>query len=218
MPPEASQTLDRGLRLLDLLAESDDPVTVTALASRLGVARPVVYRLLTTLEQHGFASTDPAGRFRLGFGLLHLADRVLPLIRAAAEPHLRALAEEVGATAHLTLADGDEGVAVVVVEPSATAYHVAYRVGTRHPLDRGAAGRAILGGRAARPRRWYVTTGELQAGATGLAVPIAARNSGRASGRLPDASVGVVSFGGLDARRVGPAVVRAAEALARTLS
>jgi hypothetical protein len=35
------------------------------------------------------------------------------------------------------------GDAYLVVEPSWTSYHVAYRVGARHPVGRGAAGRAI---------------------------------------------------------------------------
>ena len=119
-----------------------------------------------------------------------------PALRAAAEPHLRALAEDVRATAHLTVADGDDGVAVAVVEPSSTAFHVAYRTGSRHP-DRGAAGKAILGGRRppAQRRRWYVTTGELQEGAVGLAAPLG-------HGQI-EASVGVVTLGRIDERRIG---------------
>jgi DNA-binding IclR family transcriptional regulator len=202
---ESSQTLDRGLRLLELLADADEPLSVTALAAGLGTARPVVYRLLATLEGHGLARVDAGGRYRLGLGVLGLTKRSLPLLRAAAEPRLRALAAQVAATAHLTLADGTEGVAVLVVEPASTTFHVAYRAGTRHPLNLGAAGKAILGGRTSRPRRWYVTRGELQEGATGLAVPLG----------HPDleASVGVVSFGGLDTATAGPAVVRTAAAL-----
>jgi DNA-binding IclR family transcriptional regulator len=210
MTQEASQTLDRGLRLLELLAESQEPVSVTGLAGRLGVARPVVYRLLATFERHALAAADSTGRYRLGLGLLHLAERALPAVRATVEPELRRLAEEVRATAHLTLADSEEGVAVAVVEPSSTTYHVAYRAGSRHPLERGAAGRAIIGGRAARSDGWYVTTGELQAGATGLAVPIGPD--------VADASVGVVTLGGLDEQTVGPAVVRAARAIRAVLA
>ena len=37
-------------------------------------------------------------------------------------------------------------VGIAVVEPSWTDYHVAYRVGSRHPLSTGAAGKAILMG------------------------------------------------------------------------
>ena len=207
MPREISQTLDRGLRLLELLAARDQGQTVTDLAEALDVARPVVYRLLATLEDHGLAAVDGTGRYRLGFGLTRLGGRLLPVLRAAAEPHLRVLADDVGATAHLTVADGDDGVAVAVVEPSATSFHVAYRTGSRHPLDRGAAGKAILGGR--RPpgqrRRWYLTAGELQEGAVGLATPLG-------HGQI-EASVGVVTLGRIDERRIGPAVVRTATAL-----
>lgn len=48
--------------------------------------------------------------------------------------------------------DGSEALAVAVVEPTWTDYHVAYRAGFRHPLDRGAAGRAILAARKQPPR------------------------------------------------------------------
>jgi DNA-binding IclR family transcriptional regulator len=205
MPRESSQTFDRGLCLLELLAGADGPRTVTGMAEALGVARPVVYRLLATLEDHGLAAADDEGRYRIGLGVLRLSGRVLPVVRATAEPHLRLLAEEVRATAHLTVADDQEGVAVLVIEPSSTMFHVAYRAGTRHRLDRGAAGKAILGGRHGRPRRWYVTRGELQAGATGLAVPL--------GHDVIEASVGVVAIGDINEREVGPAVVRAAGAI-----
>jgi DNA-binding IclR family transcriptional regulator len=207
MARETSQTLDRGLRLLELLAAGDRGQTVTDLAESLGVARPVVYRLLATLEDHGLAAVDDTGGYRVGLGLVRLSGRLLPVLRTAAEPHLRALAEGLRATAHLTVADGDDAVAVAVVEPSSTAFHVAYRTGSRHPLDRGAAGKAILGGRRSpvQRRRWYVTTGELQEGAVGLAAPLG-------HGQI-EASVGIVTLGRIDERRIGPAVVATAAAL-----
>ncbi|MCQ4083844.1 helix-turn-helix domain-containing protein [Streptomyces sp. RB6PN25] len=147
MTAETSQTLDRGLRVLKLLADTDHGLTVTELAARLGVNRTVVYRLLATLEQHALVRRDVGGRARVGLGVLRLAHQVHPLLREAALPALRSLADDVGATAHLTLVDGNEALAVAVVEPSWTDYHVAYRTGFRHALDRGAAGKAILEGR-----------------------------------------------------------------------
>jgi DNA-binding IclR family transcriptional regulator len=115
------------------------------------VNRTVVYRLLATLEQHSLVRRDLGGRARVGLGVLGLAHQVHPLLREAALPALRSLAEDIGATAHLTLVDGSEALAVAVVEPTWTDYHVAYRTGFRHPLDRGAAGRAILAGRGMQP-------------------------------------------------------------------
>ena len=151
MTAETSQTLDRGLRVLKLLADTDHGLTVTELAAKLGVNRTVVYRLLATLEQHSLVRRDLGGRARVGLGVLGLAHQVHPLLREAALPALRSLAEDIGATAHLTLVDGTEALAVAVVEPTWTDYHVAYRTGFRHPLDRGAAGRAILAGRGVQP-------------------------------------------------------------------
>lgn len=151
MTAETSQTLDRGLRVLKLLADTDHGLTVTELAAKLGVNRTVVYRLLATLEQHSLVRRDLGGRARVGLGVLGLAHQVHPLLREAALPALRALAEDIGATAHLTLVDGTEALAVAVVEPTWTDYHVAYRTGFRHSLERGAAGRAILAGRGLRP-------------------------------------------------------------------
>ena len=132
MTAETSQTLDRGLRVLKLLADTDHGLTVTELAAKLGVNRTVVYRLLATLEQHSLVRRDLGGRARVGLGVLGLAHQVHPLLREAALPALRSLAEDIGATAHLTLVDGSEALAVAVVEPTWTDYHVAYRTGFRH--------------------------------------------------------------------------------------
>lgn len=209
--PETSQTLDRGLRVLELLAQAGAPgLTVTELAGALAVGRPVVYRLLATLEEHGLVRrTAVDARVRLGLGVLDLAAAVQPLVRDAAAPVLRRLAEDLGATAHLTVVDGGEALAVSVVEPSWTDFHVAYRVGSRHPLDRGAAGRAILAGRGGRAG--FVTSdGELQPGAHGVAAPLPG---------VPglEASVGVVALAPLDPQRVGRRVQAAAAELAAAL-
>ena len=212
-PRAGSQTLDRGLRVLHLLAEHPEGLTVTDLARRVGVGRTVVYRLLTTLEEHTLVRREATGRVRLGLGVLALATAVQPLLRRAATPVLRRLAEEVGATAHLTVADGDEALAVAVVEPSWTDFHVAYRVGSRHPSTA-----APPGARDPRrpPRRpgdrpdVAVSVGELQAGAQGV-------SAGLRDVPGVEASVGVVALGELDVDRVGVRVAAAAAELARAL-
>lgn len=213
MTAETSQTLDRGLRVLKLLADTDHGLTVTELSTRLGVNRTVVYRLLATLEQHALIRRDPGGRARVGLGVLRLGRQVHPLVREAALPALRALAEDVGATAHLTLVDGAEALAVAVVEPTWTDYHVAYRTGFRHPLGRGAAGRAVLAGRTSERERdpgYVLTHGELETGASGAAAPLLGVGG-------VEGSVGVVMLAEVVPRQVGERVVRAADEVADAL-
>jgi DNA-binding IclR family transcriptional regulator len=207
---ETAQTLDRGLRLLHLVADAPGGLSMTEAADRLGVGRAVVYRLVATLAEHGMIRRDGAGRLRLGAGVLQLARRAQPLVADAALPALRRLAEQVGATAHLTVVDGGEALALAVVEPSWTQFHVAYRAGSRHPLDRGAAGQAILAGRRGDfgPTS---TSGELQPGAFGVAAAV------------PDvegleASVGVVALAPLEADTTEAEVLSAAAAVAKALT
>ena len=216
MAAETSQTLDRGLRVLHVLASHPNGLTITELAGVVGVNRTVVYRLVTTLEQHGFARRDVAGRVHVGLGVLSLARGLQPVLRERANPVLRSLAEDLGATAHLTLADGDEALAIAVVEPSWTDYHVAYRVGARHAMDQGAAGRAILLGREIAvgheaPEPFVQTSGELQPGARGLASPVLGIEG-------LEASVGIVTLGEIDATEAGPRVAEAAAEISRRLS
>ncbi|KZB82524.1 IclR family transcriptional regulator [Amycolatopsis regifaucium] len=208
MTREGSLTLDRGLALLQAVADAGgEAATISELAVAIGASRAAVYRLLVPLSERGLVWRD-GNKVRLGVGLLRLAGQVLPQLREAARPVLRELAEKVGATAHLSVAQGDQAQAVAVVEPSWTSFHVAYRVGTRHPLSAGAAGKAMT----LRPggEGWVTSTGELEAGASGVAAPVRGVPGLRAS-------VGVVSLEPLAAGVVGPAVVAAAVRLAEVL-
>ncbi len=214
MAAETSQTLDRGLRVLEVLAATPTGLTITTLAAEVGVNRTVVYRLVATLEAHGLARRDAAGLVHVGHAVLSLARGLQPLLRELAGPVLRGLAEELGMTAHLTVADGEEALAIAVVEPTWTDFHVGYRVGARHPLAVGAAGRAILLGRGveqAGGHGYVETAGELQAGARGVAAPVLGVET-------LEVSVGIVTLGDLDPARVGPVVVAAAARVATRLS
>ncbi|MBP2475653.1 DNA-binding IclR family transcriptional regulator [Crossiella equi] len=205
---ESSLTLERGLALLQAVADADtEAPSISDLATAIGASRAAIYRLLGPLQARGLVRRE-GSRVRLGLGVLQLAGRVLPQLRFAALPALRGLAEKLGATAHLTVVHGTEAQAVAVVEPSWTAYHVAYRVGTRHPVSRGAAGRAI--NLPADGPEWVASSGELQTGAHGVAAPV------RGVPGL-QASVGVVSFEPLKADEIGPHVVAAAAAVAVAL-
>ena len=145
MTAETSQTLDRGLTLLTLLADHPEGMRVSEIAAELGIGRTVVYRLVVTLEKHALLRRAADGRCHVGLGLIGLARQVQPLLREAALPPLRRLADTTTATAHLTITDGADGLVVVAVaEPPRAELFVGLRVGSRSGLEETAAGQAIL--------------------------------------------------------------------------
>jgi DNA-binding IclR family transcriptional regulator len=140
----ASQTLSRGIRILEVLAGARGPLSIDDLAERLGVHRSVAYRLLRTLEDHGLVGRDSAGRVQLGARLAALAAGVAHDLQAEALPELTAVANELGMTCFLAVRDHEECVTLASVEPRHAVAPVAHRPGTRHPVTRGAPGKAIL--------------------------------------------------------------------------
>lgn len=140
----ASQTLSRGIRLLETLADAREPLSIDDLAARLAVHRSVAYRLLRTLEDHGLVTRDSAGRVQLGARLAALAAGVAHDLQAEALPELTAVANDLGMTSFLVVLDHDECVTLSSVEPRHAVNSVAQRPGTRHPVTRGAPGKAIL--------------------------------------------------------------------------
>ncbi|MFE5409206.1 IclR family transcriptional regulator [Microbacterium sp. NPDC056569] len=140
----ASQTLSRGIRILEVLADARGPLSIDEIAQRLEVHRSVAYRLLRTLEDHGLVERDAAGRIELGARLAALAAGVAHDLQAEALPELTAVAGDLGATCFLAVLDHEECVTLSSVEPRHAVNPVAQRPGTRHPITRGAPGKAIL--------------------------------------------------------------------------
>lgn len=163
-----SQTLSRGIRILEILADAREPLSIDEVARRLEVHRSVAYRLLRTLEDHGLTTRDAAGRVVLGSRLAALAAGVAHDLQAEALPELTAVANELGMTSFLAVRDHDDAITLASVEPRHAVASVAQRPGTRHPVTVGAPGKAIL---SLLPEgRWPVgASDELRAAAAAVA-------------------------------------------------
>ncbi|MDZ7853894.1 MAG: helix-turn-helix domain-containing protein [Halomonas sp.] len=215
------QTLDRGLTALEIIAERAEGLSVAELAERLEVHRAIAYRIVTTLEQHDLVARGADGRLRLGAGVALLAGHFEPQLRRVAQPLLEDLAGQTGATAFISVAQGEEAVVILVAEPEGGLLRVGYRVGSRHPLSLGAAGIAILAGRPPHPADsdavrearglgYSLTRGQLQRGAVGVASPIVGADLHRGV----EACVGVVAMEDLETREAAQAVMTCARQLA----
>jgi DNA-binding IclR family transcriptional regulator len=218
-----SQTLARGLTTLELIAADPRGMTVQEIADRVGVHRTVAYRLLSTLVQFRLVARHEDGRYRPAAGLAVLGSSFDRGLREMSVPTLRALAEELGTTVSLLVAEGDEQVSVAVIVPADVSYQLSFREGSRYPIDRGAAGIALLASGPPRPgeralvtetreRGWVTTHGEIEPNTYGLAVPVV-----RPEG-APATCINLISHRADVLERSRDAVVEAAARLSAVLS
>lgn len=140
----ASQTLSRGIRILEILGDARSPLSIDEIAERLEVHRSIAYRLLRTLEDHRLAVRDGSGLVSLGPRMAALAAGVANDLQSEALPELTAVANTLGMTCFLAVLDGDECITLASVEPRHAIASVAQRPGARHSATVGAPGKAIL--------------------------------------------------------------------------
>lgn len=216
---DGNQTLARGLRVLLALADSPGGLTVPQVGELLGVHRSIAYRLLLTLADFGLAARGPGGVFTPGARLATLAEAYLPTLREVARPVMRALADRLQSTISLFAEQGDEAVAIALVEPTTAPHHLAFKPGMRTPLSRGAAAYAILASgpaaegeaaevTAARGRGFARSHGEIEPGAYGVAAWIPIATGTRACLNLITYREDVADGAGPDLRRAADEVGR----------
>ena len=218
-----SQTLARGLTALQVVAASPTGLTMQELADQVGVHRTIAYRLLTTLSQFRLVAKGEDGRFRPAAGLAVLGASFDRNVRQLSLPTLRALADELGTTVSLLIAEGDQQVAIAVIVPTQVAYQLSFHEGSRYPLNRGAAGIALLASMPPRPGErdlvvqarecgWVTTYGEIEPNTYGLAVAV------RRPAPSPPTCINLISHREDVVLRGKDSVIKAAEQLSVLLS
>lgn len=139
------QSLERALLLLDHVAgASPEGASVARLAQECAINRATAWRLLATMEAHGFVERDPvANRYRVGFALARVSTSagVDGLVRRA-HPELERVSRETGETADLAVA-GRHGV-TYVDEVAPPAVLTANWLGRHVPLHATSSGKAFL--------------------------------------------------------------------------
>jgi len=209
-----SQTLDRGLQILELLAKNPVGLTVTEISKLLGINRVIVSRLLATLDLHRLVLRDENLRYAVAPGVYRLVSTKDASIQEVVGPMLVSMAEECGATAHMAQAHKDWVIVVNIAEPRGASVHISYPIGTSHRIDVGSDGLAILACRApvkgersevavARRRGYAVSFGEvLSPGSIGVSTSLNLSNKWR------ETAVGVTIFHKECVSEVGAIVVR----------
>jgi DNA-binding IclR family transcriptional regulator len=140
------QTVQKALNLLEALVRSGQPRRLTELARQLGLTKPNVYRLLSTLSTLGYVKKDPQTSlysptlkmWEMGSLLVRDVDLV-----AVASPRLRRLGEDAHESVQLAVFDAGFVVYVDKVD-SAQPLKAITTIGTRVPATVTSTGKAML--------------------------------------------------------------------------
>ena len=138
-----SQTLDRALTILELVADS--PRRISDIADELGVHHSTALRLLHTLRKHGFVAEEADHSYRLGSTIMRLGFRAYDQVdlRTLVRPVMERLNHETRETIHLGVLEAGEVFYLDKVE-AAHAVRMHSSVGAIAPLHCTSVAKAIL--------------------------------------------------------------------------
>lgn len=140
------QSLARGLKILELLAKSDDGVGITTLAEELNIDKGSASRLMATLANYSFAEKDPdTRRYKLGPSVVSLSRSLLTKmpLRETAKPFLHQMVRETGECAHLGICSQKRMLYIDQVESPET-LRVNAEIGSTAPFHCTALGKALI--------------------------------------------------------------------------
>src|SRR6476661_2475223 len=106
-----SGTVEKALRVLELLSTYDTPVRLADLSRELDMNKSTTYRMLERMSQLGYVRQDePNGRYMLTVRMWEVGVRAFRRfdIRSWARPYLEQIEQETEETAILAILDGQE--------------------------------------------------------------------------------------------------------------
>lgn len=141
-----SQSLVRGLNLLERLSLSPGGLVLSEVAEQTDLAPSTTHRLLQALQSQGFVTQDnelgvwkiDVKTFRIGNSFLEARDFV-----GASRPFLRRLTAQTGETANLGVRDNGTAVFLAQSE-SPQMMRMITRLGSRAPLHASGVGKALM--------------------------------------------------------------------------
>jgi DNA-binding IclR family transcriptional regulator len=142
----AVPALEKGLDIIELLAEQAVPMTQAQLARALQRQPSEIFRMLTCLESRGWLRRDAGtGGYALTLKLFELSRTHSPYeeLLKAAQPLMRALSEELRESCHLSVLHRDR-VLVLLQEESPQPFRLSVEVGSLHDPLRTTSGRVLL--------------------------------------------------------------------------
>ncbi len=157
--------LDKGLDILEKLAETEKGLSQAELAAELGRKPNEIYRMLDRLVRRGYVVRTSVDQYELSLKLFELAHRQLPFRRLASQslPHLREFSRRAQQGCHIAIYE--RGGLTAIAQADAPGYWgFGIRVGARIGLLDTGSGHILLAFSSEQERRFIIEqSGEIAA-------------------------------------------------------
>ncbi|MCI1034481.1 IclR family transcriptional regulator [Raoultella terrigena] len=145
--PSGTQSLFRGLRLIEILSNFPNGCPLAHLAELSGMNKSTVHRLLQGLLTCGYITQAPSpGSYRLTTKFISVGQKALSSLNIIhiAAPHLEKLNIDVGETVNFSFREGDEVILIYKLEATTGVMRTSSYIGQRMPLYCSAMGKIFM--------------------------------------------------------------------------
>jgi len=145
-PTYSAPALDKGLDILEILAKTVMPMTMSEISDKAGRSRGEIFRMLQVLELRSYISRNGAGDGYVLTNKLFMLGMERPPVKGIVEmalPVMHRLADEIWQPCHLVVASEEHIVVIARVDAPGDLGFVV-RVGHRRPLVDSTSGLVLL--------------------------------------------------------------------------
>lgn len=143
----SAPALEKGIDILELLAEAESGLTVSEISQRLKRPMSELFRIIIVLEQRRWLQKDPeTSRYSVTYHVLKLAHRGTPSqsLTLAAAPVMHALSGRINQSCHLVVISGTQGLVILRQENPRRHANLSVRMGATINLVSSCSGRILL--------------------------------------------------------------------------
>lgn len=141
----SAPALEKGFNVIEVLADTPHGLTISEIASRLGLSISEIFRVIMVMERRAWLRKGPGDRFRVTPKVLDLVFRATPAeeLSVVASPIMYELAQRIGQSCHLVVRNEGHGLVILRQEsPGPTGLSV--RIGASLSLETSSSGHVLL--------------------------------------------------------------------------
>ena len=143
----SAPALEKGIDIIELLADSDSGLTVSEISQRLHRSMSELFRIIVVMERRRWLQKDPeTSRYSVTYHLLKLAHRGTPAqtLTSAAAPVMQELSTEINHSCHLVVRSGTQGLVILRQENQRRHANLSVRVGAIIDLATSCSGMVLV--------------------------------------------------------------------------